>query len=65
MKKVNNFQLVKVQPQRVLLSFCMIFWQFQPGVAYKKGCNTRASTPEFIHKIHDDFKSNLKTAICG
>ena len=34
MKKTNDFQIVKVQPQ-VLLSFCPIFGQFQPGVAYK------------------------------
>ena len=34
MKKANNFQIAKVQPQGVaslLLDFC----QFQPGVAYK------------------------------
>ena len=34
MKKVNNFQVAKAQPQGVsypLLDFC----QFQPGVAYK------------------------------
>ena len=34
MKKSNNFQIVKVQPQG-LLSFCLIFCKFQPGVAYK------------------------------
>ena len=32
MKKVNNFQIAKVQPQ---VSFCLIFCQYQPGVAYK------------------------------
>ena len=34
MKKVNNFQIAKFL-LRVLLSFCLIFCQFQPGVAYK------------------------------
>ena len=34
MKKAINFQIAKVQP-RVLLSFCLIFCQFQPGLAYK------------------------------
>ena len=33
MKKVNNFQIAKVQPQ--LLGICLIFCQFQPGIAYK------------------------------
>ena len=28
MKKVNNFQIAKIQPH-------LIFCQFQPGVAYK------------------------------
>ena len=32
MKKVNNFQIAKVQPQ---VSICLIFCQYQPGVAYK------------------------------
>ena len=34
MKKANNFQIMKVQPQGVV-SFCLIFCQFLPGVAYK------------------------------
>ena len=34
MKNVNNFQIAKVH-LRVLLSFCLIFCQFQPSVAYK------------------------------
>ena len=34
-KKANNSQIAKVQPQSVLHSFCLIFCQFQPGVAYK------------------------------
>ena len=34
MKKVNNFQKAKVQPQG-LCSFRLIFCEFQPGVAYK------------------------------
>ena len=43
-EKANNYQIAKVQPQRVLLSFCVIFCQFQPGVtyksiAYKKSCS--------------------------
>ena len=33
-KKVNNFQIVNVQPQGVV-SFCLIFCKLQPGVAYK------------------------------
>ena len=35
MKKVNNFQITKVQPQGVAYSFLLTFCQFQPGVAYK------------------------------
>ena len=35
MKNVNNFQIAKVQPQGV--AYCLICWQFQPGVAYKSG----------------------------
>ena len=34
MKKANNFQTAKVQPRGVV-SFCLFFCQFQPGVAYK------------------------------
>ena len=46
MKNVNNFQIVKVQ---VLLSICLIFCQFQPGVAYKsvtykKACSSTKDT---------------------
>ena len=46
MKNVNNFQIVKVQ---VLLSICLIFCQFQPGVAYKsvaykKACSSTTDT---------------------
>ena len=33
-KKANNFQIAIVRPQ--LLSFCLIFCQFQPGVVYKR-----------------------------
>ena len=41
MKKANNFQIAKVQPQSA--NICLIFYQFQPGitykgVAYKKSC---------------------------
>ena len=35
MKKTNNFQIAKIR----LLSFCLIFCQFQPGVAYKSVAN--------------------------
>ena len=31
---MNNVEVAKFQP-RVLLSICLIFYQFQPGVAYK------------------------------
>ena len=34
MKYVNNFQIAKVQPQGVV-SICLVFYQVQPGVAYK------------------------------
>ena len=33
MKNVNDCQITKVQSQG--LSICLIFCQFQPGVAYK------------------------------
>ena len=35
MKKVNNFQKAKVQPQGVL-SFCLMFCHVQPDIAYKR-----------------------------
>ena len=34
MKNVNDFQIAKVQ-RWVLFSICLIFCQFQPGVAYE------------------------------
>ena len=34
MKKENNFQIAKVQPQGVA-NFLLFFCQFKPGVAYK------------------------------
>ena len=34
MRSVHNFQIEKFS-LRVLLSICLIFCQFQPGVAYK------------------------------
>ena len=33
-KKANNFQIAKVQPQGVAY-LCLIFCQFKPGVAYR------------------------------
>ena len=35
MKKANNFQIAKVQPQGVVQPLLDFFCQFQPGVAYK------------------------------
>ena len=35
MKKANNFQITKVQPQGVAQLLLVFFCQFQPGVAYK------------------------------
>ena len=35
MKKANNFQRVKVQPQGVAQLLLIFFCKFQPGVAYK------------------------------
>ena len=35
MKNVNNFQIAKVGIG-VLPSICLLFCQFQPGVAYKR-----------------------------
>ena len=39
-EKGNNFQIAKVQPQ-LLLSFWLIFCQFQPDVAYKSVASTK------------------------
>ena len=39
MKKANKFNL------RVLLSFCLIFWQFQPNVAYESVALKKAYIP--------------------
>ena len=46
MKNVNNLQIAKIQ---VMLSICLIFCQFQPGVAYKsvaykKACSSTTDT---------------------
>ena len=35
MKKANNFQIAKVQPQGVVQLLLDFFCQFQPAVAYK------------------------------
>ena len=35
MEEGNNFQIEKVQPQGSASIFCLIFCQFQPGVAYE------------------------------
>ena len=35
MRNVNNFQIAKIHPQSVL-SICLSFCQFQPGVLIKK-----------------------------
>ena len=35
MKRANNFQTAKVQPQAVALSFCLIFCKYQPVFAYE------------------------------
>ena len=65
MKNVNNFQTAKVQPQGVVFSICLIFCQFQPGVAdtsdaYKKSmCSFLKSKniPEVVNwKISESFK---------
>ena len=58
MKKANNFQIAKVQLQGIL-SFCLFFYQFQPGVAYqsvkmlpiKKACI-------FVKSSNADFRSS-------
>ena len=34
-KKPSGSQIVKVQPQGVLINFCLIFYQFRPDVDYK------------------------------
>ena len=47
MKKTNNFQIEKGQPQG-LLSFCLIFCQFQPDVSYKSVHVKRACIPSYI-----------------
>ena len=50
MKNVNNFQVVKVQPQGVA-SICLIFFcQFQPDVAYENvACEKNVCIPPFIN----------------
>ena len=45
MKNVNNFQIAKKFSLVLLLTICLIFWKFQPDVAYesvackRKECN--------------------------
>ena len=43
MKKANNFQIAKVQPQGCCLAFALFFCQFQPGLAYKKAAYKKAA----------------------
>ena len=59
LNKVNKFQIAKVQPHRVLLSFCLVFSRFQPGVAYKsvtykKACNDNGISKRYRKK--DSFR---------
>ena len=51
---MHSFQVAEIQRRAVLLGICLIFCQFQPGVAYKsvaykKTCNRRALTDIRIH----------------
>ena len=41
MKKANNFQIVKVQPQGIAYPLFNFFGQFQPHVAYKSAAYTK------------------------
>ena len=48
MKKTNSFQIAKVQPENITW-LLVVFWQFQPGVAYKsvaykKACNCKQTS---------------------
>ena len=55
---------------RVLLSFCLIFWQFQPGVAYKnvaykKACKSRNKTGNslYLQRNNNRLKDTLQMKI--
>ena len=49
---MNNFQIVKVQPQ-VLLSICLRFCQFQSGVASKSIAYKKEACMA-LHKIYQN-----------
>ena len=56
MKEANNFQI------RLLLSFCLIFCPFQPGVAYKSVAykkNTQTLRKSYCLQFTDCVGPNL------
>ena len=66
MKKAKNVQIAIVQP-RTVLSFCLIFCQFQPGVFYevlllKKACDERQEN-ELVNQLTFDEIPVLPVAI--
>ena len=50
MKKANNFQIGLAQHQwlRMLLSFCFIFFKFQPDFAYKSVANKKVCNIKYL-----------------
>ena len=63
-KNMNNCQITEVQPQgvRVLLSTCLIFYQFQPCVAYKSVAYKKKSMYTCIEL---DFSTKLSVHCNG
>ena len=70
MKNVNNFQIEKIHPQ-IVLSICLSFCQFQPGVTYKESVAYKKSVSyNFLKctgweklKLPDRITSYLKEII--
>ena len=59
MKKANNFQIEKLS-LRVLLTFCLIFCQFQPSVAYKSVAYERKACDGLIVMKRNSSNKNDK-----
>ena len=51
-KNVNNFQIVKFSFS-VFISICLIFHQFQPGVAYKSAAYEKKHVMCYVIKTEN------------
>ena len=60
MKEANNFQKAKVQPKGV--RFCLFFFLFQPGFAYKV-CSSTKVLISFIDSRSSHQRCSIKIGV--